>query len=153
MSRIRFAVWKTVAARPIAPATIPNASAAIFGESMSRGGLGCVESKNKAVQPLQNAGIIFFFVVVTYPSRIESTMQATLSFSQPIIKPAVPPAALANAPASSSAPLPTLELATIPILELEPTTDTMHEETSYIRHTIPLPGCYPTERPPPLKNP
>ena len=32
MSRIRFAVWKTVAARPIAPAAIPNASVAIFGE-------------------------------------------------------------------------------------------------------------------------
>ena len=32
MSRIRFAVWNTVAARPIDPDAIPNASAAIFGE-------------------------------------------------------------------------------------------------------------------------
>jgi len=33
MSRIPFATWNTVAARPIAPDAIPNASAAIFGET------------------------------------------------------------------------------------------------------------------------
>ena len=31
MSRIRFAVWNTAAAMPIAPDAMPNASAAIFG--------------------------------------------------------------------------------------------------------------------------
>ena len=32
ISRIPFAVWNTVAARPTAPVAIPNASAAIFGK-------------------------------------------------------------------------------------------------------------------------
>ena len=32
VSRIPFAVWNTVAARPIAAVAIPNASAAMFGD-------------------------------------------------------------------------------------------------------------------------
>ena len=38
ISRIPFAVLKTVAARPIAPVAIPNASAAMFGDEQKRSG-------------------------------------------------------------------------------------------------------------------
>ena len=38
MSRTPFAVWNTVAARPIAPVTIPNASAAMSGDEQSSSG-------------------------------------------------------------------------------------------------------------------
>ena len=51
-----------------------------------------------------------------------------------------------------SAPLPALELATMPILESKPTTNTMHKGTSGPRLTIPFPGRYmnqPTAAPPP----
>ena len=59
MSRIRFAVWNTVAARPIAPDAIPNVSAAIFGERKRvfvwRGSK--VGWKQRGVQPPGQAGI------------------------------------------------------------------------------------------------
>ena len=38
MSRVPFAVWNTVAARPMAPVAIPNASAAMSGDEQKRSG-------------------------------------------------------------------------------------------------------------------
>jgi hypothetical protein len=61
-----------------------------------------------------------------------------------LVGPVVLPAALTNAPASSSASLPTLELAP-PCLyssQAKPTKATMHEETPSPCLSIPLPGCY-----------
>ena len=56
------------------------------------------------------------------------------------VKLVVLPAAAANA--STSLPAPTLELATMPLLEPKPTENTMHKVAPCPRLTIPLPGCY-----------
>jgi len=66
---------------------------------------------------------------------------ATAQFPVKLI---VLPAAVANA--FTSLPTPTLELATMPLLEPKPTENTMHKVAPCPRLTITLPGCY-TSRP------
>ena len=86
----------------------------------------------------------FFFRHPPFTPRESSPLSADAIVQPPkdaLVKPVVLPAALANPPVSLSALLPTLELATMPILEPKPTPSTIHEETPYPRLTLPLPGC------------
>jgi len=57
------------------------------------------------------------------------------------------PLSASSVPAALTTSFPVLELAIMPILEPEPTTNTMHKGTPYPRLTVPLPGCNSTGHP------